>query len=185
MQERTGSPSTWTVHAPHCESPQPNLAALSFSSLRRTYNSGVSGAASTMWDWPLTVISRSPWRSMAMVLAPLHFLATRRRSSSPSGAVLAKQKTCRTTGATSRCARRITTGSSPWAAKNARGESHDGNAGGHSVLLKAGQSQTTRGSRDTWRGYRFCRPRSQLTKTGSIRQNGHDSWVSERRCRTR
>ena len=35
-QERTGCPSTRTVQAPHCDSPQPNFAPLSARSLRST-----------------------------------------------------------------------------------------------------------------------------------------------------
>jgi len=35
-QERTDRPSISTVHAPHCASPQPNLAPLSARSLRNT-----------------------------------------------------------------------------------------------------------------------------------------------------
>ena len=34
-----------TVQAPHCASPQPNFGPFNSSSLRRTYSSGVSGAA--------------------------------------------------------------------------------------------------------------------------------------------
>jgi hypothetical protein len=35
-QERVATPSTSTVQAPHCDSPQPNFAALSSRSLRST-----------------------------------------------------------------------------------------------------------------------------------------------------
>src|SRR2546421_6121699 len=54
-QERTALPSTRTVQAPHCAMPQPNLAALSSKSLRRTYSNGVSGAAATVRRRPLTL----------------------------------------------------------------------------------------------------------------------------------
>ena len=35
-QDRVGAPSTWTVQAPHCASPQPKCGLLSPSSLRST-----------------------------------------------------------------------------------------------------------------------------------------------------
>src|SRR3954471_10738567 len=53
-QERTALPSTSTVQAPHCASPQPNLAPFSSRSLRKTYSSGVSGSAGTDRLAPLT-----------------------------------------------------------------------------------------------------------------------------------
>src|SRR5713226_8820364 len=72
-QERTGFPSTSTVQAPHCAMPQPNLAALSSRSLRRTYSKGVSGAAATVRRRPLTVsvtaIVFPPWSGPGSVRA--------------------------------------------------------------------------------------------------------------------
>src|SRR3954469_24111499 len=53
--ERTGFPSTSTVHAPHGAIPHPNFAAFSSRSLRRTYSSGVSGAAGNVRRGSLTV----------------------------------------------------------------------------------------------------------------------------------
>src|SRR5271163_3623864 len=47
-QDRVGAPSTCTVQAPHCASPQPKCGLLSPSSLRSTYKSGASGATSTV-----------------------------------------------------------------------------------------------------------------------------------------
>src|SRR5215468_4983442 len=60
-QERTALPSTSTVQAPHCASPQPNFAPLSSRSLRSTYSNGVSGSAGTERLTPLTL------RLMAML----------------------------------------------------------------------------------------------------------------------
>src|SRR2546429_9931868 len=45
MQERMGRPSSSTVHAPHCPSPQPNLAPLICKFSSRTYRSGVDGSS--------------------------------------------------------------------------------------------------------------------------------------------
>src|SRR5579863_1370187 len=52
-QERTGAPSTWTVHAPHRPAPQPNFVPVSSSVSRRTQSRGVSGATSTFRSLPL------------------------------------------------------------------------------------------------------------------------------------
>ena len=51
----TATPSTWTVHAPHCAMPQPNFVPLRSSASRRTQSSGMSGATSTVVDLPLTL----------------------------------------------------------------------------------------------------------------------------------
>src|SRR6185312_1575376 len=45
--ERTAAPSRWTVQAPHCERPQPNLGPCNPSWSRSTYSSIVSGSACT------------------------------------------------------------------------------------------------------------------------------------------
>src|ERR1043166_7638723 len=42
------------VHAPHMPMPQPNFVPTSSSESRSTQRSGVSGATSTVRDWPLT-----------------------------------------------------------------------------------------------------------------------------------
>jgi hypothetical protein len=52
-QDRTGSPLTWTVQAPHWAMPQPNLVPVRPSSSRSTHSSGVSGAAFTATALPL------------------------------------------------------------------------------------------------------------------------------------
>src|SRR2546423_9411823 len=46
-----------TVQAPHCERPQPKRGPCRWSSLRRTYRSGVFGEACTLWRLPFTVIT--------------------------------------------------------------------------------------------------------------------------------
>jgi hypothetical protein len=51
--ERTGSPLTWTVQAPHWAMPQPNFVPVRPSSSRSTHSSGVSGAAFTVTVLPL------------------------------------------------------------------------------------------------------------------------------------
>src|SRR5215831_12078737 len=43
--ERIGFPSSSTVHAPHCASPQPNLGPLSWKSSSNTYSNGVDGSS--------------------------------------------------------------------------------------------------------------------------------------------
>src|SRR5271167_2897879 len=52
-QERMGSPSTWTVHAPHRPAPQPNLVPVNSNVSRRTQSRGVSSATSTFRELPL------------------------------------------------------------------------------------------------------------------------------------
>src|ERR1700683_325582 len=54
-QERTGTPSTCTVHAPQSPAPQPNLVPVSPTSSRITHNSGVSASALTYTALPLRV----------------------------------------------------------------------------------------------------------------------------------
>src|SRR3979490_840 len=54
-QERTASPSRWTVHAPHWAIPQPNLVPVRPSVSRSTQRSGVSGVTLTVSRLPLTV----------------------------------------------------------------------------------------------------------------------------------
>src|SRR5687768_13402559 len=54
-QERTGSPLTCTVQAPHCAMPQPNFGPLTLSSSRSTHSSGISGSTSTCCARPLTI----------------------------------------------------------------------------------------------------------------------------------
>jgi hypothetical protein len=46
-------PSICTVHAPHCEMPQPNLVPVRPMLSRITHNKGVSGSTSTECDLPL------------------------------------------------------------------------------------------------------------------------------------
>src|SRR5215207_7657718 len=53
--ERIGFPSRWTVHAPHCAMPQPNLVPVMFMTSRSTQRSGISGAAETVRRVPLTM----------------------------------------------------------------------------------------------------------------------------------
>src|SRR5436853_2776815 len=55
MQERTGLPSSSTVHAPHWARPQPNFAACRPSAFRKMYRSGWPGSQeSTDTARPLT-----------------------------------------------------------------------------------------------------------------------------------
>jgi hypothetical protein len=54
-QDRTDLSSRITVHAPHCDRPQPNLGPFSSRSSRKTYSSGVLGSVSTTCDLPFTV----------------------------------------------------------------------------------------------------------------------------------
>src|ERR1700755_2218249 len=54
-QDRTASPLTWTVQAPHRPAPQPNLVPVICNCSRMTQSSGVSLAASTDTLRPLTV----------------------------------------------------------------------------------------------------------------------------------
>src|SRR5476649_1253681 len=54
-QERTGSPSTCTVQAPHCATPQPYLVPVSPTCSRIAHNKGVLGSTSNVWGFPLMV----------------------------------------------------------------------------------------------------------------------------------
>src|SRR5687767_6790924 len=53
--DRVATPFTCTVQAPHWEMPQPYLVPLRSRTSRSTHNSGMSGATSTVADFPLTV----------------------------------------------------------------------------------------------------------------------------------
>src|SRR4051794_8568469 len=52
-QDRTASPLTWTVQAPHRPAPQPNLVPVICNCSRITHSNGVSPAASTDMFRPL------------------------------------------------------------------------------------------------------------------------------------
>ena len=56
LQDCTGLPSTRTMQAPHCSSPQPNRVPVRPSVLRRISSSGVSAAISSgnVRLWPFT-----------------------------------------------------------------------------------------------------------------------------------
>lgn len=54
-QDRTASPSMWTVQAPHCAIPQPYFVPVSFSESRITHSSGVEGGSATLTAFPFTV----------------------------------------------------------------------------------------------------------------------------------
>src|SRR5262249_59458196 len=77
VQERTGLPSTSTVHAPHLASPQPYLLPVRSSSSRRTPSRLRPPSASTFWRTPLT------WSSTSLAIAALP-LVTADRSLTPS-----------------------------------------------------------------------------------------------------
>src|ERR1700730_2693579 len=53
IHDRTARPSTNTVQAPHCPSPQPNRGLFIERLSRRTYRRGQSGSASTVCSRPL------------------------------------------------------------------------------------------------------------------------------------
>src|ERR1044071_8779649 len=55
LHERVISPLTWTVQAPHCATPQPNLVPVILRCSRITHSSGVSGSAFTSTLRPLIV----------------------------------------------------------------------------------------------------------------------------------
>src|SRR5258706_8781801 len=55
LHDRTVRSSTITVHAPHCDRPQPNLGPFSPKLSRKRYKSGVLGSTSTTRALPLTV----------------------------------------------------------------------------------------------------------------------------------
>jgi len=54
-QERTASPSIWTVQAPQAATPQPYLVPVRFSASRSTQSRGTSSGRSTSCAVPLTV----------------------------------------------------------------------------------------------------------------------------------
>ena len=56
MQERTATPSTCTVQAPHSAMPQPNFVPVMPSTSRNTHSSGVSPSTSTLRSTPLTLM---------------------------------------------------------------------------------------------------------------------------------
>ena len=55
MQERTGAPSSRTVHEPHWPMPQPYFVPVRFSSSRSAQSSGISGSTSSVYGFPLMV----------------------------------------------------------------------------------------------------------------------------------
>src|SRR5438128_7191302 len=55
MQERVGCPSSSTVHAPHCPSPQPYLLPVRLRSLRSTLSRLVAESTSVVIFFPLTL----------------------------------------------------------------------------------------------------------------------------------
>ena len=55
MQERAARPSRWTVQAPHCATPQPNLVPLRPRTSRSTQSSGMLPSTSTLRRVPLTL----------------------------------------------------------------------------------------------------------------------------------
>src|SRR5712671_5424484 len=55
-QDRIAVPFTWTVQAPHCAMPQPNLVPVKPITSRNTQRRGVSGSMSTCLDAPFTSI---------------------------------------------------------------------------------------------------------------------------------
>src|SRR5580765_7631359 len=54
--ERISLPSSSTEQAPHCARPQPKRGPCRWSSLCKTYRSGVSRLADTPWVRPFTLI---------------------------------------------------------------------------------------------------------------------------------
>ena len=55
MQERTGPPLRWTVHAPHCPMPQPNLVPVRLRVSRSNQSKGISALTSADCGFPLSV----------------------------------------------------------------------------------------------------------------------------------
>src|SRR6185436_3147121 len=68
---RVATPSTCTVHAPHCPSPQPNLVPVRPKVSRSTHSSGMSGLTSTSRFVPLTskVTMKTPSEPRELKLA--------------------------------------------------------------------------------------------------------------------
>ena len=54
MQDRTATPSTITVQAPHCAIPHPNFVPVKSSCSRKTQSSGVDGSTSMVFSTPFT-----------------------------------------------------------------------------------------------------------------------------------
>src|SRR5438067_11229698 len=73
-QDRTASPLTRTVQAPHRPAPQPNFVPVICNCSRMAHSSGVSGAASTDIFRPLTLRLgiRFPCRCMMPLTAATH-----------------------------------------------------------------------------------------------------------------
>src|SRR5438132_10325601 len=76
-QDRTASPLTWTVQAPHRPAPQPNFVPVICNCSRMTQSSGVSPAASTDILRPLMLRLAifSPLRCMMPLTAATHLWA--------------------------------------------------------------------------------------------------------------
>src|SRR5205814_10274992 len=83
-QDRTASPLTWTVQAPHRPAPHPNLVPVICNCSRMTQSSGVSPAASTDIFRPLILRLGmfAPFRCMKPLTAASHCLGIGRH---PSG----------------------------------------------------------------------------------------------------
>src|SRR5206468_11207433 len=64
--ERTASPFTCTVQAPHCAMPQPYFVPVRPTCSRNTHNKGGAGPTSTPWAFPLT------WKR-AILASPVDF----------------------------------------------------------------------------------------------------------------
>src|SRR5260221_11076128 len=73
-QDRTASPLTWTVQAPHRPAPQPNFVPVICNCSRMAQSSGVSAAASTDIFRPLMLRLGmiSPCRCMKRLTAATH-----------------------------------------------------------------------------------------------------------------
>src|SRR5688572_4779537 len=68
MHDRTATPSTCTVHAPHWPSPHPNFEPVRPRFSRSTQSSGMSPLTSTLWRLPFTsraIMLRAPCRLRA------------------------------------------------------------------------------------------------------------------------
>src|SRR6185369_9157002 len=71
-QERTATPSRWTVQAPQRPEPQPNLVPVSLRCSRTTQSNGVLASTSTLCVVPLTV------NATAIAYPPLAVVDARR-----------------------------------------------------------------------------------------------------------
>src|SRR5690348_16978832 len=76
-QARMGSPSAWTVQAPHSAMPQPNFVPTRPSESRKTHNRGVFGSTSAVRALPLT---RSWMLAMEILVTGGHTLIDARES---------------------------------------------------------------------------------------------------------